>query len=351
MLRRVHCLLLIAALALLVAPAAAVNAGNLTTTPAFQLNLAERFSSTVARIKEKRAPSKTSKVGLAGMKKRTLSDELLDMIKGVSNAFAAVASSSASPNPHALAGSKPSASASWRSHAGISQRAYIPAAFPTSRASQRAGAAKPGASQVHKPGASQAAAAKPGASQLAGAKPGASQAAAAKPGASQAAGAAPAPGASQHAAAAQPSTLYDSRGKAARVWEYVRRAIQEEPWETLDSRLLCPVGETACPIYECLDTRVELESCGGCSSKGAGEDCTSIKGAQGVTCESGACHVYTCQPGWALDASFKRSGGGKGRCRKVLAQKERRAPLPAPVEKVVEVAKREEGAAAAVEAQ
>ncbi|GAA6047976.1 hypothetical protein JCM3770_006452 [Rhodotorula araucariae] len=344
MLRSVHCLLLVAALALVVAPAAAaaVNAGN-STTPAFQLNLAQRFSSTVAKVKEKRAPSKTSRVGLAGVKKRTLSDDLLDMIKGVSNAFAAVASSSASPNPHAVAGSKPSASAAWRSPAGISQRAYIPAALPTSRASQRAGAAKPGASQ-------QAGAAKPGASQQAGApKPGASQAAAA--------GGAPPAGASQHAAAAPPSALYDSRGKAARVWEYVRRAIQDEPWETLDSRLLCPVGETACPIfprmgtYECLDTRVELESCGGCTSKGAGEDCTAIRGAQGVTCESGACHVYTCQPGWALDAGFKRAGGGNGRCRKVLAQKERRAAIAAAADGTIEVAKRDASAAAAVAAQ
>lgn len=57
-----------------------------------------------------------------------------------------------------------------------------------------------------------------------------------------------------------------------------------------------------------------------------GEDCTAIKGAQGVTCESGACHVYSCQVGWALEDSFRRSGGGKGRCRKILAPgKERRS--------------------------
>ncbi|TNY18163.1 protein priA [Rhodotorula diobovata] len=386
MLHRIHSLLVVAALALLVAPASAaavaVVPSNSTTpapAPGFQLDLARRFSSTVAQLREKRSPSKTSKVGLAGARKRTFSDELLDMIKGVSNAFAGAASSSASasPRPHALAG-KPSPSASWASHAAIQRRSNVPAASPTSGPSQSAH--KPGASQsAHKPGASQSAH-KPGASQSAH-KPGASQSAH-KPGAPQAAGAsqsahhpgpspshsagAQSPGASQHAAAAaQPSALYDSRGKAERVWDLVRRAIQEEPWETLDSRLLCPVGETACPIfprmgtYECLDTRVELESCGGCTSKGFGEDCTAIRGAQGVTCESGACHVYTCQPGFALDASYRREAGGKGRCRKVRAaqhevEAEVEAEVAAPAAAWAQLEPRDKGvaaAAAAVEAQ
>lgn len=54
-----------------------------------------------------------------------------------------------------------------------------------------------------------------------------------------------------HAAAPrpQPSALYDSAAnKAAKVIDYVKRMIQQEPWESLDSRLLCPSGETACPM-------------------------------------------------------------------------------------------------------
>ncbi|RDB28903.1 Protein priA [Hypsizygus marmoreus] len=68
---------------------------------------------------------------------------------------------------------------------------------------------------------------------------------------------------------------------------------------------LCPTGLDACPIssmksgdYECLDTTTELESCGGCSSIGAGQDCTTITGAWNVGCEQGSCKVYTCAGGY-----------------------------------------------------
>lgn len=57
------------------------------------------------------------------------------------------------------------------------------------------------------------------------------------------------------------------------------------------------------------------------ASKGQGEDCTLIKGAQGVTCESGRCTVYTCSSGYELDSAFKRPGGGSGRCKKVKKAK------------------------------
>lgn len=70
----------------------------------------------------------------------------------------------------------------------------------------------------------------------------------------------------------------------------VKKLLLESPWEGLDHSLLCPGGETACPMYvsfssfliraqliytrrfprlgswECLDTQSELESCGGCSA-------------------------------------------------------------------------------------
>jgi len=73
---------------------------------------------------------------------------------------------------------------------------------------------------------------------------------------------------------------------------------------------LCPSGLTACPItsvsgpttdFECLDTVNELESCGGCTSVGKGQDCTAIRGAWNVGCQQGSCTVYTCAVG------FKRS--------------------------------------------
>ncbi|KAJ7492607.1 protein priA [Mycena latifolia] len=75
---------------------------------------------------------------------------------------------------------------------------------------------------------------------------------------------------------------------------------------------LCPTGLDACPIsglsatdFECIDTTVELESCGGCASLGQGQDCTAIKGAWNVGCEQGRCAVYTCTFG------FKRAQDGQ----------------------------------------
>ncbi|PCH33632.1 hypothetical protein WOLCODRAFT_22134 [Wolfiporia cocos MD-104 SS10] len=72
---------------------------------------------------------------------------------------------------------------------------------------------------------------------------------------------------------------------------------------------LCPDSMEACPIqglsgltgdYECLDTAAELESCGGCASTGAGQDCTAIEGVKNVGCEHGHCAIYTCAQGYKL---------------------------------------------------
>jgi len=59
---------------------------------------------------------------------------------------------------------------------------------------------------------------------------------------------------------------------------------------------LCPAGLTSCPIagagpgaFECLDPKSELESCGGCTAMGQGEDCTAIGHAKSVGCEDGVC--------------------------------------------------------------
>lgn len=61
---------------------------------------------------------------------------------------------------------------------------------------------------------------------------------------------------------------------------------------------LCPRGLEACPIpglsgasgdVECLDTDVEITSCGGCASTGAGQDCTALEGVWNVGCYRGSC--------------------------------------------------------------
>ncbi|KAH9486921.1 Protein priA [Psilocybe cubensis] len=71
---------------------------------------------------------------------------------------------------------------------------------------------------------------------------------------------------------------------------------------------LCPSDLDACPIsglsgdYECLDTSSELESCGGCTSVGQGQDCTKITGAWNVGCERGSCVVLTCAGGFRIGA-------------------------------------------------
>ncbi|GAA5945257.1 uncharacterized protein JCM15063_003009 [Sporobolomyces koalae] len=50
--------------------------------------------------------------------------------------------------------------------------------------------------------------------------------------------------------------------------------------------------------YECLDVTQALDSCGGCASTGEGQDCTKIRGAVSMGCESSQCVVYACEAGW-----------------------------------------------------
>ncbi|KAK9894376.1 hypothetical protein P389DRAFT_212168 [Cystobasidium minutum MCA 4210] len=82
------------------------------------------------------------------------------------------------------------------------------------------------------------------------------------------------------------------------------RRDTEERLSMAEMKMLCPKGQTACPIgfkleagYECLDLSEELESCGSC-----GNDCTSIPGAKDVTCSKGQCIVTSCTPGFSLSA-------------------------------------------------
>jgi hypothetical protein len=58
----------------------------------------------------------------------------------------------------------------------------------------------------------------------------------------------------------------------------------------------CPKGLSACPIsnltggdYECVDTLVDLDNCGGCATSGEGQDCNAILGVWNVGCEQSAC--------------------------------------------------------------
>lgn len=66
----------------------------------------------------------------------------------------------------------------------------------------------------------------------------------------------------------------------------------------------CHNSETSCPIisadggYECLDLQVEVASCGGCVSKGEGENCLLIEGADGVGCHKGQCVVLSFKDGY-----------------------------------------------------
>ncbi|KAH9820997.1 hypothetical protein DFH28DRAFT_951186 [Melampsora americana] len=72
------------------------------------------------------------------------------------------------------------------------------------------------------------------------------------------------------------------------------------------SLLVIANNETACPIshlssgFECIDTNFELASCGGCVTKGEGENCLSIIGAAGVGCLEGKCVVFSTQSEYYL---------------------------------------------------
>ncbi|GJE89458.1 hypothetical protein PsYK624_055590 [Phanerochaete sordida] len=86
--------------------------------------------------------------------------------------------------------------------------------------------------------------------------------------------------------------------------------------EDLERRVSCGAGQTACGVYgwqgfnsvdawECIDTKTDLESCGGCMvpfgrTPAHGIDCTAIPGVMDVNCISGSCVVRRCQPGYVL---------------------------------------------------
>ncbi|KAI0692952.1 hypothetical protein BC835DRAFT_1097761 [Cytidiella melzeri] len=83
-----------------------------------------------------------------------------------------------------------------------------------------------------------------------------------------------------------------------------------------EQRSLCPAGLAACGVYgfnspdawECVDTKADLESCGGCTvgfgrNPALGIDCTAIPGVLDVSCKAGLCAVQRCQPGFVVSAN------------------------------------------------
>jgi len=58
----------------------------------------------------------------------------------------------------------------------------------------------------------------------------------------------------------------------------------------------CPRGLSACPVsslvggdYECVDTLVDLDNCGGCATLGEGKNCNALPGVWNVGCEQSVC--------------------------------------------------------------
>lgn len=52
--------------------------------------------------------------------------------------------------------------------------------------------------------------------------------------------------------------------------------------------LLSPRSFPRMGTYECIDTQIELQSCGGCASKGNGEDCSESNAARSLASK----HAY-----------------------------------------------------------
>ncbi|EJU00473.1 hypothetical protein DACRYDRAFT_23351 [Dacryopinax primogenitus] len=76
---------------------------------------------------------------------------------------------------------------------------------------------------------------------------------------------------------------------------------------------MCPKGLSLCGIqsswsntnWECIDTRSDLESCGGClvgvmGTSGTGVDCTAIEGVEDVACNEAKCQVFSCASGYRV---------------------------------------------------
>ncbi|KAG8742696.1 hypothetical protein FRC12_015295 [Ceratobasidium sp. 428] len=74
----------------------------------------------------------------------------------------------------------------------------------------------------------------------------------------------------------------------------------------------CEVGHENCPIKgvfsdesECVDTTSQLNSCGGCTSIGQGQNCLDIPNMEVSTCNVGTCEVLKCKDGYTIGPDKK----------------------------------------------
>ncbi|CAE6394416.1 unnamed protein product [Rhizoctonia solani] len=74
----------------------------------------------------------------------------------------------------------------------------------------------------------------------------------------------------------------------------------------------CPANYESCPILdasgrtsesECIDTRTQLTSCGGCASISKGQNCSAIPHVKVATCEASKCIVTKCKRGYEVSGS------------------------------------------------
>lgn len=104
-------------------------------------------------------------------------------------------------------------------------------------------------------------------------------------------------------------------GKCGYFYYCPSKSAQKRDADEWKRKAHCDSGYTACGVYwssrltsdayECVDTKNDLESCGGCSiplHRGSplGTDCTSLPGVADVSCMKGSCYVHKCMPGYQL---------------------------------------------------
>lgn len=79
----------------------------------------------------------------------------------------------------------------------------------------------------------------------------------------------------------------------------------------------CKKPTSACPIFytdearlalkadevECINTKTDLDNCGGCTSIGMGQSCVDIPFARNVACVHGKCEICTSFRSWVGRAS------------------------------------------------
>lgn len=60
----------------------------------------------------------------------------------------------------------------------------------------------------------------------------------------------------------------------------------------------CPRGEASCAItaaegarHECVNTKTDLDNCGGCSASGKGTVCGREHGVRSASCDGGICYI------------------------------------------------------------